>query len=177
MAKSKNNDKPAPWERQPDESSQAFEAFALYRDMGYDSDGYFGNNRSHREVAKQLGKSMALMSRWSSKYNWVDRCAAWDAEKDRMLLKEQQKEIAKMRKRHAAIAYAGISKVALAIKKVNPEDLSPQDMMRFMTECSKLERISRGDVGDVVEEREGEAVAASPVQIYLPDNHRDDVDQ
>ena len=172
-----NNDKPAPWERQPKETPQAFEAFAIYRDMGYDADGYLGGNRTHRAVAKQLGKSETLISRWSSQHNWLDRCAAWDAEQDRILRKEQQREIAKMRKRHAAIAYAGIKKAANALNKVNPEDLSPSDIMKFMTECSKLERISRGDVGDVVEEREGEAVAASPVQIYLPDNHRDDVEQ
>lgn len=38
--------------------------------------------------------------------------------------------------------------------------------------ASRLERLSRGDVGDVIEERDGgESVPA--VQFYIPDNGRD----
>lgn len=45
------------WERQPGESAQAYEAFAIYRDMG--------SNRSLRVVAEQLSKSDTLIKRWS----------------------------------------------------------------------------------------------------------------
>ena len=38
--------------------------------------------------------------------------------------------------------------------------------------ATKLERISRGDVGEVVEERQAE-VTMDPVQFYMPDNNRD----
>jgi len=38
--------------------------------------------------------------------------------------------------------------------------------------ASKLERISRGDAGEVVEERDG-GPATPVVQFYIPDNHRD----
>jgi len=41
------------WERQPGESAQAYEAFAIYRDMG--------SNRSLRVVAEQLSKSDTLI--------------------------------------------------------------------------------------------------------------------
>ena len=39
---------------------------------------------------------------------------------------------------------------------------------------SKLERIARGDVGEVVEEREGESLP--PVTFYIPDNGRQDTE-
>ena len=38
--------------------------------------------------------------------------------------------------------------------------------------ASKLERISRGDVGDVIEERNG-GDTVDPVQIYIPSNSRE----
>src|SRR5690606_17803428 len=62
------------WERQGGETDKAYEAFALYRDMGV--------NRSVRDVAQQLGKSAALIARWSSKKNWVERVSAWDDHED-----------------------------------------------------------------------------------------------
>src|SRR5437868_1524774 len=59
------------WERQPSESPKAFQAAALYFEMGAD--------RSLAAVGQSLGKSKALMERWSSAYGWVERAAAYDA--------------------------------------------------------------------------------------------------
>src|SRR5438874_6587799 len=64
-----------PWERQPGESAEAFEAFKLYRDGG--------PKRSRRKVAERLSKSQALMSRWQSRYRWRERVDAYDRERDR----------------------------------------------------------------------------------------------
>lgn len=44
-------------------------------------------------------------------------------------------------------------------------------MSRMVEVASKLERLARGDVGEVVEERDG-GEAVDPVQIYIPDNRR-----
>lgn len=164
MAKNKDDIAPEPWERQQGESAKAFEAFCIYRDMGYE--------RAQRKVAKELGKSNALISRWSSKYEWTKRCAAWDTEQDRLNRIQQQKDIAKMRKTHAAIASSMLVKAAQALQKMQPEDIKPQDVARMVDIASKLERISRGDVGEVVEERKGED-APPPVQFYMPENNRD----
>lgn len=62
------------WERQEGETDKAYEAFALYRDMGA--------SRSVRDVAQKLGKSATLISRWSSANNWVERVSAWDDQED-----------------------------------------------------------------------------------------------
>src|SRR5215211_3673678 len=67
------------WEQQPGESARAYEAFALYRDMGPD--------RSLAKVAQMLGKSKTLLSRWSSEHAWVDRVKALEA-RDEMLRRE-----------------------------------------------------------------------------------------
>jgi hypothetical protein len=59
-----------PWDRQPGESSPAFEAFRVYRDAG--------PRRSLRRVAADVRKSRSLIFRWSSSHGWVARVEAWD---------------------------------------------------------------------------------------------------
>lgn len=152
-----------PWELQEGESTKAFEAFCVYRDLGI--------NRSIAKAGESLGKSQALLEGWSSKHSWVDRAAAWDAEQDRILRQEQLKEIKKMRKRHADLAHDMLLKAAQALKFIPEDEVKAADISRMVEVASKLERISRGDSGEVVEERDG-GEAINPVQIYIPDNSR-----
>lgn len=154
-----------PWERQDGETNKQFEAFVIYRDMG--------EERSLSKVAEKLQKSTTLMGRWSGSNNWVERVAAWDDEQDRILRAEQIKDIKRMRKRHADMAATMITAAAKGLKEImaKPEEMKPNDVARLVEVASKLERISRGDVGDVVEERQGEAIDA--VQIYIPSNGRE----
>ena len=154
---------PEPWERQLNESPQAFEAFACYRDMGA--------ARSLAKVSRELCKCKALMERWSKENDWVKRVAAWDAEKDRVARQTQLSDIKAMRERHASIAKKMLDTADSALANINPNDVSTNEIARLVEIASKLERISRGDVGDVIEERDG-GEAVSPVQIYVPDNGR-----
>lgn len=155
---------PDPWERQQSETSRAYEAFCIYRDMGAD--------RSLRKVVQQLNKNLTTIAEWSTKYDWVKRVAAWDAEQDRIARQAQVDEIKKMRKRHADIANAMLIKAAKALKNIPEDEIKPQDISRMVDVASKLERISRGDVGEVIEERDG-GQAAPSVTFYMPDNGRD----
>lgn len=156
-----------PWERQEGESTINYEAFCAYRDMG--------RERSLAKVGKKLGKSDTLMSNWSSKYSWVSRAADWDDEQDRIAReiaqKEMVEEIRKMRKRQAEAGKFMQVKATRALSKIPDEELKPVDISRLIEVGSKLERLARGDVGEVVEERDGgDAIPA--VQIYIPDNQR-----
>ena len=155
--------KAKPWERQDGETPKQFEAFAAYRDMG--------EERSQVKVAEKLCKSVQLISRWSAANNWVERVAAWDDEQDRILRREQLKEIRKMRDRHAQGAMAMFAKALQGLKGLDIEELSPQDIVKMLSEAVKIERLSRGDTSEVIEERQGEAVDA--VQIYIPSNSRE----
>ena len=157
---------PEPWERQEDETERAFEAFALYRDLG-------SGNRSCAKVAAELRKSVGLIERWSRNHQWQKRIAAWDAEQDRIARQAQIDEIKKMRKRHADLATAMLVKAAKALKRIPEDEVKASDVSRLVETASKLERISRGDAGEIIEERAG-GDAPSIVQFYMPDNHRDD---
>ena len=154
---------PEPWERQKGENNKRFEAFSLYRDM---------KSRTLAKVAAQLGKSNGLIERWSREDKWGERVAAWDDEQDRIAREAQINEIKKMRKRHADLANAMLVKAAKALGRIPEDEIKASDVSRMVDVASKLERVSRGDVETVVEERMGEA-APPPVTFYIPDNHRD----
>ena len=155
---------PEPWERQKGETSRAYEAFCVYRDLGAD--------RSINKTSRKLSKNRTTIAEWSAKYDWVKRCEAWDAEQDRIARQAQITEIKKMRKRHAELATAMLVKAAKALQKIPEDEVKASDVSRLVETASKLERISRGDVGDVVEERDG-GESTPIVQFYMPDNQRD----
>ena len=160
--------RPEPWERRQDETSRAYEAFCAYRDMG--------PGRSIAKTGQLLGKNQTTLEQWSSKYGWVKRVAAWDDEQDRIereaAQKEQAKAIRDMRVRHAKLAEAMLMKAARGLARIPDDEIKPADISRMVDVASKLERISRGDVGEVVEERDGGA-ATPAVTFYMPDNGRD----
>ena len=160
---SKANTLPEPWERQKGENNKRYEAFCKYRDM---------KPRSLQKVAEELTKSSALIRRWSAQDKWLERVAAWDDEQDRIARQAQIDEIKKMRKRHADLATAMLVKAAQALRRLPEDEIKATDVSRMVETASKLERISRGDVGEVVEERDG-GEALPTVQFYIPDNNRD----
>lgn len=170
MARKKRDEVPEdlkPWERQPGETPKQWEAFVLYRDMG--------SERSIQKVADALGKTKPNLGLWSRNNHWVDRSNAWDAEVDRLNRLQQVKDIKKMREKHTAIASAMLVKAAQALNQIPVDDIKASDVSKMVAVASELERISRGDVGEVIEHRDG-GQSVDPVKIYLPENHRQDKD-
>lgn len=154
------------WDRQPEETPKAYEAFTIYRDMG--------RERTLPKVAEQCGKSIGLMNKWSQKYGWVNRVRAWDDNLDRMEAKELARDIAKMRARQRKQALKMQVKGLELMKDIQPGDARLSEIVSLMKLGMEQERIVMGDVGEVVEERDG-GQAAPPVQFYMPSNGRDDV--
>lgn len=76
-----------PWERQQNESDKAFTAFRLYLDLG--------DARSLRTVNRQLSKSLTIISRWSSRWGWPDRVAAYRKHLNEIADQAREKETAK----------------------------------------------------------------------------------
>jgi len=62
---------PLIFEQQPRESNKAFAAFSLYLSLGAE--------RGLREVARKLDKSLTVVGKWSVKFDWPARVAAYDA--------------------------------------------------------------------------------------------------
>lgn len=75
-----------PWGRRDDESIKAFEAFIKYRDMGV--------QRTLKQVAQDLSKSLQFIKEWSSRHEWVERVEAWDIAQIKLVddLRAQQRK-------------------------------------------------------------------------------------
>ena len=76
------------WQRQENESDKAYQAFKIYLES---------ENRSLQKVAKSLHKDPTLIRRWSAKYDWRKRAAAYDSsileEVRKSKIRQRQKDI------------------------------------------------------------------------------------
>ena len=72
------------WERRKGEGKEAYAAFEEYIKLDADERGL-------RLVAQKLGKSSALIMRWSSRNEWVSRAAAYDAHMAAIRQQEREK--------------------------------------------------------------------------------------
>jgi len=151
------------WLQQPKETGQAFEAFKLYRDQSQGA-------RSAREVARLLGKSPTLISRWGGAWSWRKRSRAWDSHVDREALEAEIEAVRDARKRHVNIAklMQGVGGKALEalFRKIEKEpkaalELSPTEARLLAETGIKTERLLLGEPGELTKvEVEGQGEGA-----------------
>lgn len=155
----------APWEQQPGESAKAFEAFAIYRDMGVE--------RSVRKVTQRLNKSLTLIGKWSSRYNWPERVRAYDRDLDRQAHAQAVRDVRSMTNRHIRIAMQLQAKALEALEQLNVATLSPKMQLAFLakaTEIERMNRLSAAGMDDSGQQRDG----AEGIEVVI--EGEDDVD-
>jgi len=121
------------WDRQSGESAKAYEAFRLYRDVD-------PGDRSQRKVASTLGKSGALISRWSSAHHWVTRAEAWDAHQEKLWQADLRAKRRRTIDRQLRIAQAAGTKVAQRLIDLDPAKLTIAEVTRLMEVAARIER-------------------------------------
>lgn len=150
------------WERQPGESVQAFEAFKIYRDLGL--------KRSNRAVCEQLSKSRQLITRWKSKYQWDERCRAYDNELEKEAHREAVKNLKNMTSRHIKISLQLQEKALQALQSMDPKGMTPKDIKEFLKMATDLERLNRSSVAV---DNQNEIEDRTTVDIYMPEKEAD----
>lgn len=131
----------ASWDRQTSESSKAFASFCQYRNA-------HPLQRSVARVGQQLGKSVTLLERWSTRFQWVQRAAAFDREEDRLSQARRVRDIEEMNQRHAEIAATALGKVAERLGSLDANSLRPNELARLLEIASRAERMARGVLPD-----------------------------
>jgi hypothetical protein len=132
-----------PWEQQENESSPAFEAFVVYRDLGIGS-------RSTAKVQQFLDKSKRLIDRWSGSNGWVERVRAYDAHLDEKKRNEALADARKMTRAHIKIAQGMLGHVVSRIQSIDPSTLSPSQLSNWFDTAVKIERLARGEHTDSI---------------------------
>jgi len=148
-----------PWLRQVGEGPRAFAVFQSYRDQP-------PMERSLRRLATMLGRSWRPLAEWSTRWGWVERVAAWDAEQDRLLraaVAEERKQLGKRLAATGALMQSrGVGKVRSYVERVDRDgyevalragqsyvdEMSIAEATRLVEVGSRLEMLGRGGVSD-----------------------------
>ena len=117
------------WDRLDGETSKGYAAFRQYRDLG-----------PHRRVERMENVSRITVERWSARFDWVARCAAWD---DAQAMIEDSERLDALRSMHRThqLAARALQRFALAALAALPtEGVTAGDIARLIELGTKLER-------------------------------------
>ncbi len=140
-----------PWDQQANESSKAFERFALYRDMGA--------GRSLRKLGKDLALNASTLAEISKKHNWQERVVAFDAYVDKASQHNQIAQVKAMKRRQIVLALRAQKVAEKGLKKLlrDMDDehllkkLSPEGLSKILDTGCRLERLNRDEPEQNVE--------------------------
>ena len=133
------------WDRQKSETQKAFNAFGLYRDLGY--------TRSMQKVAQMYAKEtgrkentiLTQLKRWSTKYEWVKRTEDYDVEQDRLYQIDNKEKIKQMRERHLTFEVVKQTKGFDKIRNLTVDELDARDALALLDSGIKGERVLHGE--------------------------------
>ncbi|MCO5252555.1 MAG: hypothetical protein M9949_14200 [Candidatus Kapabacteria bacterium] len=152
------------WEKQPKESTIAWEYFKSYRDMGI--------FRSHRNVAKifntpeRVDIARRNIGNIAAIWRWTERIDAYQRHLDKIQMEETEKAVKEMASRHADYAkntiYAAYFPIIELLKKIQRgdtkdiTDMSSKELLaltfksaQVLVSVADLERKTRGEPTDI----------------------------
>jgi hypothetical protein len=141
----------APWEALPGESSKAYRAFCLYRDMGPSrsldqaSRAYHSRPDQPANGGGRKNRASGTIRGWAQRWNWPGRALDWDRELDRVQREKQKAASAEMGERQVREAMMLQQKAVERLRLLRPDDLSPREVLSYLIEAAKLERLARGE--------------------------------
>ncbi len=153
------------FERQPDETDKAWQAFIFYRDLGLTRTMYkaAAQYREFYGIKSKPISTERTLSSFSRKWGWRERVVEWERELDKQRQLAAIKAVQKMNSRHInlatsiqALAATELNKwIKKAQKEANKNEtlLTVPDFLKAVEAGVKLERASRGEPEAIIEER------------------------
>ena len=142
------------WDKQPEETGRAYNAFLAYRNMGVlrslqKAAGIFYNVEN---ISENSGKVRGFY-KWSSKYNWVARCEAYDIEQGNLFQIEQREAIREMNIRQASYGLTMQKKGITRLLDMDVKELTPDQAARLTKTGVEIERPARGEATEISEHK------------------------
>lgn len=151
-----------PWERQPGETTKAWQAFVLYRDST--------ETRTIQRVAEMIAEAenrnpvtvRNVMSTWVRDNHWRERAEAYDLHVDQRLREARETELEALNRRQMQEG-ATLQTIAMrrlvgapagpnnqpAVTPLNPETMDWDHAFRSMELGARLERVAAGLPTDI----------------------------
>lgn len=135
---------PELWERQEGETTKAFYAFTIYRDLGHNR-SLSKVHENYIEATSKTRSCLRTIAGWSSKFNWVKRVQAYDDYMDGLAREEKEKAVKEMQKRHLTLGMALQAKGAERLQNLDGKDMKTRDAISAIAQGTRLERLIRGE--------------------------------
>lgn len=151
-----------PWDIQEGESAKAYEAFAVYRDLGAE--------RSIERVAETLHKDHTFLRKWSARYQWVERARAFDVAAALLASPKALADHARTLARHARYGRLMAYKGARRIQSMKAKELAPADAAAFVVKGIAAERQALAIPDRAPVDEDGKSVPTIAVVRFNPDD-------
>jgi hypothetical protein len=131
------------WERLTGESSMAFAAFCVYRDLRAE--------RSIRKAVESVEENEAarvkrynVWRNWAAAYRWRERAADYDQYLERLKQTELRKTIEAQGEKHRAVTGKMLDVVQKKLENMNPNELAQGTVTEWVQVAIKAEREAAG---------------------------------
>ena len=132
-----------PWEHQKGETSKAWLAFHLYREMG--------STRTLVRVSEVRGCHVTQIRRWSKFWNWQERVRQWNIFVDRQMADANVELLRETRQRHIRLSQMMLSKYMEKIAQVSAADIPIAILDRFLKAGTDVELRALGEATSRIE--------------------------
>lgn len=126
-----------PWERHPDETPRKYGQFLAYRDLG--------RGRTLARAAETLARNASYLREVAAAYRWVERADAWDRHLDEAHQRDWLDKRRRAAENDAGILNAAVAKIASRLATLQPQELSPGDLIRLLDVVMRHRRVLFGD--------------------------------
>ena len=127
------------WDQRGDESAKQYDAFRAYLALSPLARSIAGLVAGGYKEYSQPG-----LYKYSQLFSWQQRAAAYDRFTGQQAMAKQQEDRIEVNTRYARLAKAGSAKLAQAIMNIDPDDLKPADIIRWVEGLQKVERLALG---------------------------------
>lgn len=142
------NDHCFDYDQNPSETSLEYKLFNIYRKLG--------RTRNYIKVCNLYpDKSYSRICQIATKHSWATRAQAWDRDNEKEIQQKLDEEIliSRLRQFNIGKQLIDLSEKGLEILSEIPEEMSPNEIVKFAEIGSKLQSLALGKSTEITESK------------------------